>query len=141
MKYVLDSSVAFKWLVAEAGTVEALRLRDAFRQGLVELAAPDVYAIEMAHSLTRAERQGRITPQQGAIFLADVLATLPRLVSSVALVPRAYEISSQMRIGVYDCLYVALAEQEQCEMVTVDDWLIRNLQPQFPFIVSLTALP
>jgi predicted nucleic acid-binding protein len=46
------------------------------------------------------------------------------LQSSLALLPRAYELSSQMRIGVYDCLYVALAEREQCELVTADQRLV-----------------
>jgi predicted nucleic acid-binding protein len=36
---------------------------------------------------------------------------------------------------------VALAEREGCELVTVDDKLVRNLQPRFPFIIHLTALP
>jgi predicted nucleic acid-binding protein len=46
-----------------------------------------------------------------------------------------------MRIGVYDCLYVALAEREGCELVTADDKLIENLQILFPFVVSLASLP
>jgi predicted nucleic acid-binding protein len=46
-----------------------------------------------------------------------------------------------MRVGICDCLYVALAEQEKCELVTSDDKLIKNLQPQFPFIVALASLP
>jgi predicted nucleic acid-binding protein len=46
-----------------------------------------------------------------------------------------------MRIGIYDCLYVALAEREGCELITADDKLIRNLQAQFPFIISLASLP
>lgn len=54
---------------------------------------------------------------------------------------RAVAISSQTRSAFYDCLYVALAEQEGCELVTVDDKLIRNLQSQFPFVIHLTALP
>jgi predicted nucleic acid-binding protein len=33
---------------------------------------------------------------------------------------RAVDISSQTRSGLYDCLYVALAEREGCEMVTDD---------------------
>ena len=57
------------------------------------------------------------------------------------LLPRAYEISSQARVGVYDCLYVALAEREQCQFVTADDKLIKNLQARFPFIVPLASLP
>jgi predicted nucleic acid-binding protein len=46
-----------------------------------------------------------------------------------------------MRHSVYDCLYVALAEREKCELVTADDKLIKNLTPQFPFIVPLSSLP
>jgi predicted nucleic acid-binding protein len=57
------------------------------------------------------------------------------------LLRRAFEIASQMRVGVYDCLYVALAEREACACVTADDRLVRNLQPTFPFVVSLGSLP
>ena len=46
-----------------------------------------------------------------------------------------------MRVGVYDCIYVVLAEQVSCELVTADDKLIRNLQARFPFIVHLSSLP
>jgi len=46
-----------------------------------------------------------------------------------------------MRVGIYDCLYVALAEREGCELVTADDKVLRVLQPQFSFITSLAALP
>ena len=45
--------------------------------------------------------------------------------------------ATQARIGVYDCLYVSLAEREGCELVTADDRLIRNL-PGHP-LISLAA--
>ena|ERR1022692_468057 len=137
MKYVLDSCVGFKWAVIEVDTVKARRLRNDFRNGVHELIAPDVFPTEIAHSLTRAERQRRLTPSLGAQALLDLLQTLPQLFASVPLLPRAYAISSQARIGVYDCLYVALAEQERCSFVTADDKLVRNLQKKFPFIVKM----
>ena len=83
MRYVLDSCVSFKWHVREAGSDGALRLRDDFLKGILELLAPDILPIENAHSLTRAERQGRITPAEGAIRLQDVLATRPVLYPSL----------------------------------------------------------
>ena len=141
MRHVLDSSVGFKWVVPEPDSDKAIRLRDDYRNGTVELLAPDVFPIEIAHALTRAERQGRITPAQGAIALADVSSLLPRLHASFPLLPRAYQISSQVRIGVYDCLYVALAEREGCQLITADDRLMRALQPQCPFLLSLSSLP
>jgi predicted nucleic acid-binding protein len=48
---------------------------------------------------------------------------------------------AQTRQGVYDCLYVALAEREGCELLTADQKLLNNLQPLFPFITSLASLP
>src|SRR5713226_2315283 len=127
MKYVLDSSVAFKTLVAETESAKAQELCDDYRKGIHELLAPEVFPVEIAHAITRAERQGRITPAQGARLLTDVLNRLPQLHSSLPLLPRAYAISSAARIGVYDCLYVALAEREGCELVTADDKLVKNL--------------
>ena len=46
-----------------------------------------------------------------------------------------------MRVSMYDCLYVALAEREKCELVTADGRLIKILQGTFPFLVALAAMP
>ena len=64
----------------------------------------------------------------------------PVLLPYLPLMRRAFEISSHLRIGIYDCLYVALAEREGCEFVTADNRLVNNLQPTFPFIVPLDSL-
>src|SRR5262245_11155883 len=141
MTYVLDSSVALKWFLAEADSAKALKLRDDARAAIHRLLAPDFFPVEMAHAITRAERQGRITPAEGSSFLADLLTELPGLHTSIPLLPRAYMISSTVRIGVYDCVYVALAEREGCELITADTRLVANLKRQFPFIIELSSLP
>jgi predicted nucleic acid-binding protein len=141
MRYVLDSGVAFKCLVPEAHTDKAIRLRDDYRAGVHELLAPDVFPVEVTHALTRAERQGRVTTVQGALLFRDMLTVLPVLHLSLSLLPRAYEISSQARQGVYDCLYIALAEREGCELITSDDKLVKKLKAQFPFLLPLDSLP
>ncbi len=55
MKYDLDSSVAFKWVVPESDTPKAVTLRDEFRSGVHELISPDVFPTELTHALTRAD--------------------------------------------------------------------------------------
>ncbi|MBI2809096.1 MAG: type II toxin-antitoxin system VapC family toxin [Planctomycetes bacterium] len=140
MKYVLDSSVAFKWLVPEVDTDKALRIRDDYNLAVCELIAPDIFPVETTHALTRAERQGRVTPAQGATLLKDLLKNLPQLYPYMPLLSRAYEISSNMKIGVYDCLYLALAERERCEFVTADTKL-NHVRTAFPFIVPIMSLP
>jgi predicted nucleic acid-binding protein len=141
MRYVIDSSVAFKWVVPEVDSDKAIRLRDNVRGAVHQLLSPDIYPVEVGHALTRAERQKRLTPPAGWAAWLTVMADPPHLHASYPIMPRAFDISSRMRIGIYDCLYVALAEQENCELVTADHRLIANLQPQFPFVVALTSLP
>jgi predicted nucleic acid-binding protein len=141
MKYVIDSSVAVKWAIPETDTAKALQLREDFRNGVHELLAPDVFAIEAAHARTRAERQKRIHVGESKMFLTDLLKTAPRFHSFHPLLMHACDISSKMRVGVYDCLYVVLAEQEGCEFITADDKLVKNLRPTYPFIVSLASRP
>lgn len=138
MIYVLDASVALKWVLTELDSPRALKLRDETRRRTHRLLAPDTFPVEVAHALTRAERRGILTSPQASILLADILSTAPYLHPCLPLLPRAVELSSQARIGVYDCLYVALAEREGCEVVTADDRLAKSL-PAFP-IIPLSSL-
>jgi len=114
MRRVLDSNVGVKWLLQEDQSDKARRIRDEFVRGQHELLAPDIFTVECAHALTRAQRQGRVTPAEVNAFMADLLTTLPHFHPHEPLLPRAIAISVQVRHGVYDCLYVALAEREGC---------------------------
>lgn len=125
MKYVLDASVAIKWVLPEEGSDKAIALQEAFEKAVHELIAPDTLPIEIAHALTRAERRGALLPGQAMTRLSGILASSPDLHPYMQLLPRAVELSSQVRHGVFDCLYVALAEREQCEVVTADQRIVK----------------
>jgi predicted nucleic acid-binding protein len=110
MKNVIDSSVTFKWSVKEKDSDKALLIKADFLTGVRELHAPDFYPAELTHSITRAERQKRISQADGVAIIADHLMLMPQLHSILPdLLPIAYAISSKMQIGVY---YVALADRE-----------------------------
>lgn len=141
MKYVLDSSVALKWVLAEAESAKAIRLRDEYSNGIHELLAPDIFPSEIANGLVSAERQNRIRSGEAAIFLNDVLRAAPVLHDSSPLLIRAMEIALSTKKAVYDCLYLALAEAEGCELVTADGQFARGLRASYPFIVALATLP
>ena len=86
----------------------------------------------------KAERRGVIQPGQGRQLLTDVLYTPPDLHPSLPLLSKAYSLASAARVGVYDCLYIALAEQQQCKLLSADD----RLQRTFPqHVVPLASLP
>ena len=123
MKLVLDSSVGVKWVTSSSFSHRTFS------------------PLEVLHALTKAERQNRINPTEVSTFWLDVMTTCPVLSPALPLAPRACAIATKGRIGIYDCLYVALAEQEKCELATADDRLIKNLQVQFPFIRHLSTFP
>jgi predicted nucleic acid-binding protein len=143
MRYVIDCSVAAKWEVNEIDSTKALRLRDDFRSNVVELLAPDIVPIEVANALYSAELRGAILPGQFYNHLINILGRGPVLYQSTSLLPRAAVIVRQatIRVGIDDCLYVALAEREGCELVTADQKLLRALGSVHPFITSLASLP
>ncbi len=138
MIYVLDSSVAVKWVLPEQDTQKALALLDDVRSAVHEIIAPDVFASEVAHALTKAERRSIIPLGDAAVHLFDILQDGPILQSFLPLLPRAVEISSATRNAVTDCIFVALAEREGCEYVTADERVMKNLAG-YP-IVSLASL-
>ena len=141
MKYVIDASVALKWVLPELYSDKAIRLRDDFQAAIHELLSPDIFSLEVANTLARAERNALIPPGDADLLLAVVHSSSPQLLPHQPILRRALAIATAARHGVYDCVYVALAEREGCEMVTADDKLIKRLGASFPFIVSLSSLP
>jgi predicted nucleic acid-binding protein len=136
--FVLDSSVAVKWALPEPGSAKALAFRDDVLKQIHDVVAPEVFASEVAHALTKAERQKIIPIGEAATHLIDVIDAGPKLVPFLPLLARAVDISSATRIAITDCIFVALAEQEGCYLLTADDRLVKNL-PGYP-IVSLDSL-
>jgi predicted nucleic acid-binding protein len=128
-------------VIREADTAKALALRDDYRKSVHELVAPDFFPYEVGNALTKAERQKVIKPPDGWAAWLTVMADAPVLINLAHLIPRAYAISSQFRSALFDCLYVALAEQENCEFITCDLRVIANLGPHFPLLKPLSSLP
>jgi predicted nucleic acid-binding protein len=141
MRYVLDASVALRWVLPLPLQPNALRVRADFQIKIHELLAPDIFIAEVAGALTKAERQKIIRIGRAAVLYADVMNTPPALHSHFPLVSRALAISSHTRSALLDCLYVALAEREGCELLTADDKLANNLKKHFSFIVPLKSMP
>ncbi len=135
--YVLDASVALKAQLTEAGSDQARKLVLDFISGEIQLIAPSTILVEIGHALTRAERRGIIPVGDSERLYKGFLRTSPRLIDFPQLLFRAITLSSETRTGVYDCLYVALAEREECELITADERLVNTMAGKFDRIVIL----
>ena len=140
MKYVIDTSVDIKTYVQEQDSAKALQLRNDYHQGIHDLIAPDIFPTEMCNVLMILERSAKIKPGDAAVFFSQFLNELPPLFPAVPLLPRALELARLFRQTVYDCLYIALAEREGCELVTADDKLVKAVQLSLPFVIPLSSL-
>jgi predicted nucleic acid-binding protein len=138
--YVVDSSVAIKWYVPEVHQAEAIRLRASG----ADLHAPDFLNVEVAAILWKKLRKGELARQDADDVLNDPtgLATVIRHPSG-PLVLSAFDLAHRSGRTVYDCLYLALAVQLGCQMVTADDKLVNSLAGSSwaAHIIKLQDLP
>ena len=115
--YVVDASVAVKWLVSETFSDEAARVLD----GEPTLIAPELLFAEAANALWAMCRRGDIGRDDFAEAI-DVLRGAPVAVplSMRQLAASAGRLALDLDHPVYDCFYLALAVHEQYPVVTAD---------------------
>ena len=115
--YVVDASVAVKWLVDEAHSEEAAKLLD---HG-APLVAPELVFAESANALWAMHRRGDIDANELAEAV-DALRAAPILVPRPmrALTAAASRLARDLNHPVYDCFYLALALELQYPVVTAD---------------------
>lgn len=116
MTVVIDASVACKWFFEEALSGEA-RVLAASEASFV---APDLILAECASAAWRRVRDEGVSQAQARAFLRSLPSWFDRLAPSVQLHEMAFEMACTMGHPVYDCVYLALAEQERAQLVTAD---------------------
>ena len=123
-RVVVDASVAVKWFVEEEYTREAVLLLSAYRDALVDLAAPSLLPYEVLNTLKYSAALGEDELKEIMKALEDLQITLHPLEGAYA--SRAIEVAMRKGITVYDASYVALAEILQATLYTADERLIRK---------------
>ena len=119
---VVDASVAIKWVIEEEGTAEALALR---RHKLI---APDLIVSECANILWKKVRRAELSAEEAGIAGRLLANADIDLMPTRSLMNTALEIAILLDHPAYDCLYLALAEQNDTEFVTADSRLVSKAQ-------------
>src|SRR5436190_20229009 len=109
MNKVLDSSAALHAVLPEPHQAKALQLLDGYRNGLLELLAPDIYPLETLNALSKAERQKRIPAGEAQKLWKILMVDAPAYLPPSPLLQRAFTLSLATRTAMYDLLSVCLA--------------------------------
>ena len=112
---IIDASVALKWLVPEEGSdrAEALLRR-------IDLTGPTLIHAEVANGLSKKARRGELGDNPDLGILIESLASFVQTIDEVPVMARALQYAAALNHSIYDCVYLALAEQLDRELVTAD---------------------
>jgi len=116
MTWIVDASIAVKWMVAEP-------LHDKARQLLADtdlLEAPDLLFPETAATVWKKLRRGEVTAEQAGLALAAIARLIAVIHPSEGLAGRALEMARTLDHPAYDCFYLACAERRNAVLVTAD---------------------
>jgi len=120
---VVDASVAAKWFFPEEHSQAAKRLFSRRCQ----LIAPDLLAAEFGNLTWKRVRRRELTPDDASSLILDFFRLPLSLISSGPLLPIALDMAIDTGCSVYDCLYLALALNQDAVLVTADQRFANTL--------------
>ena len=137
--YTVDASVAIKWFVSEPLQGNAWTLG----KHPENLIAPDLLLIETANVAWKKAVRGEIARAVALEIVRSVGRGVHKLFPAEAFASQALEIGFELNHAVYDCMYIAVAETTEFNLVTADTRLIRLVKGTRwqSRIVPLSSIP
>lgn len=132
--FVVDCSVAAKWVLPEPGRAAALGWFDRYSSGEIGLIAPDILLVEFASLLARSCRRKLITSPQAREAFSLMTKCAPRMYEVQPRLLRALDLSLRYQLSLWDCLYLTLALEFDCSLLTADLRLYRALKGRHPSV-------
>lgn len=124
---VLDASVLLKWFIKEPDSEIALRFRHNLLAGKGDIVVPDLALYEILNVLrfksgVNEEAIKSILPGLFELGL-EIVTPSPRLLEE------SLHLSFATELSIYDCIYLALANELQVTLVTADKRIVRQAGP------------
>lgn len=134
---VIDASVANKlFLTGEAGYKKVKEIFRKHSEGINIIVVPDLLFYEVTNTLAT----------KSAVPMAKIAGALNQLDRygleifrpSVVELTKAASLAKDHHVSVYDAIYVILAVQNECDLMTADEKFVK--QVNLPFVKSLSSI-
>jgi predicted nucleic acid-binding protein len=139
--FVVDTSVAAKWILNEPGHGEALEWLERSVQGEISLLSPDLLLLEFASLISKRNRRKQMTDGQAREAYEMMVRFAPRLVETQPRLELALELSLSNALSLWDCVFLAVAIEHQCALITADSRFYRGVLGHYSKVMLLTGLP
>ena len=138
---VVDSSVVIKWFVVEPYSDEAHKILDGYKAGEINLLAPDLINAEVGNIVWKKHRIQDLSIEDAQEIIDTFKTITMTLTSSADLLEGAYNLAVIHERTVYDMMYIALANRENCQFVTADERMVNAVGEHFPNVVWIANWP
>jgi len=117
---VIDASVGVKWFSGkdEASLPQALSLRDKHLAGQLLIVVPELFYYEVANAIVNK----KFIPTDTVLSATAALFALDLHTVSIdsSLMESSIRISRQLNITIYDSCYMAIAQSNNCPLITAN---------------------
>lgn len=138
---VVDASVVVKWLLPEQDQAAALRIQEMYQEEKLDVVAPHLLVSEVGNVLWKRVRRGDLTVREAARCFEQLLRDCPILLESPAVSLSSLHLAMAHGQSVYDCLYLAWALEQRCDLVTSDRRFFDAVAKAYPFVKLLQEFP
>lgn len=123
MIFVVDASVAIKWFVKESLHHESLLLLE----DVDSLRAPDFLMVEVSNVAWKKHGRGELRFAQAQAIVDAISCRIPRLQPAIELIAHATDLAFAYSHPIYDCLYLACADDVGGVLITADRELCKTV--------------
>lgn len=114
-RFIIDASVAVKWVVEDEGTADALAVLETH-----PLSSPDLLIAECANIFWKKVRLGELDEEEASLAARLIERADIEILPTRHLLERAARLAIALDHPAYDCVYLAVALERDWPFVTAD---------------------
>lgn len=118
--YIVDASVVVQYAITQTHTAAVRGLIARLYQGIDRLIIPEFCLLECTNVLWKEVRFQGLPADQADALVKELLSLKFEVVPTRHLLPQALKIGLNCQLAIYDSLYIALAQEQECGLITVD---------------------
>lgn len=121
-QYIIDTSALIQGFIEDSYSLRVATLMHMVTvANSARLHLPEFCLVECTNVIWKRVRFQGETQENARRILADLQAFPLSAHASVGLLPRALDIGIEVRLAIYDCVHIALAEILNLPLITVDE--------------------
>lgn len=136
VRRVLDTNVVVKWFFQEEGTERAQVFLEELERGEGRVIVPSSIFHEASNVFWTKRREG-LTEEKAQRFWRELIRLPLEVVDSFDFLPQALTFSFRYEVSPYDAVFVVVARNLDCDLVTDDRVLWERTQSSCPWVKLL----